>query len=118
MHDLPGEFQSYLDAYFVTAVIPFSLHVTGPEWEALAGAYLANRPRVLCFVASALSSLVASLKLYLQMAELSFAYLWGRPGKGPEGAEYWPGLSAVALSGIGSGVRAERRAGLDYLGLA
>lgn len=56
--------------------------------------------------------------MYLQTAELSFAYLWGRPGKGPEGAEYWPGLGAVALSGIGSGVRAERRAGLDYLGLA
>lgn len=88
--------------------------LNGKHWQVLI--WLTGS--MLCFVASALSSLVAILKLYLQTAELSFAYLWGRPGKGPEGAEYWPGLGAVALSGIGSGVRAERRAGLDYLGLA
>lgn len=65
MHDLQGEAQSYLDAYFVTAVISFSLHVTGPELETFSGALSANR---LCAVLCSFDSFISGGRddIYLQ----------------------------------------------------
>lgn len=117
MHDLRGEAQSYLDAYFVTAVISFSLHVAGPEWETFSGAFLANR---LCAVLCSFDSFISGGRddFISTRAELSFAYLCSRGEKSLEGVEYGPKLSAVALSRTDCGVTAERRAGFNHLGLA